>query len=97
MCYLITNYYTLIYKIIPQEIKTVINYNGISLYNKEERDFEELKVANPIIITINNDQFLFQYISQVFCSKLYYQKAQLINNDFNILIPGYIEKIHTCI
>ena len=101
VCYLLTNYFILIHHQIPKDISKSFDehYHFSLISNLIENDDIEFNMKHPMIITLSNnsDIFLISYINNIFCENLGYSKKNIINSDFQDLIPFQIKKEHNLI
>ena len=95
--YIISNYYYLIHKKIPNDISNKfnikINYN--ILIKNLQQDYLEFEMDYPLILSQNKtDNFSVIYCNDYFCNYLNYLKDEMKYKDFQDLIPYEIKKEH---
>ena len=100
ICFLLTNYFYLIHHQIPKKIEGTFDqrYQYSFISELIEYDESEFNMKYPMIVSLSNisDTFLITYINNVLCELLGFTKSKIINNDFQILIPMVISKVHSC-
>lgn len=94
-CYLLSKFFLLVYKEIPEPIRGMF----IVLRNVKELNetivIEKNNPSNSMVINMNpQEMFVITYISQHICDELNYEKELLINSDFHSLLPRDIRKGH---
>jgi len=98
--FLLTNYFYLIHHQIPSKIEGTFEqrYQYSFISELIEYDENEFNMKYPMIVSLSNisDIFLISYINNILCESLGFTKSKIINNDFQILIPKDITKVHSC-
>ena len=93
LCYLISNFFTLINGKISQDIleniSPILNFKE-SHYIKLGNEFHLFMMSNPLIISLTKkDTFNISYFTNIFLDKLGYNYSDLKNKDFHEkLFPG---------
>ena len=100
MCYLLTNYFLILHKKIPNKLKGffLIKDKFKYVYKNLDFDYYEFHMKYPMIITLNKlDTFNITYINSILCEILGYNFQNLKGMDFNELLPSFISKEHNLI
>ena len=100
LCYLLTNYYYLVFKKIPNDVSLYFDYqfsyNSIS--EEINYDYEPFFFKFPLIIGLSKaDNFEILFIHNKLCEYLSFSKEQIIGKDFHSLIPAEISEAHKLI
>jgi hypothetical protein len=96
LCYIITQYYTLVNKTIPEKVaKCFLEINNLHELNLDVSTYKEKNFNHPIIIQNIKDNFKIVFICQKLCDKLGYQRNKLIGEDFEIFFPEQMAHNHT--
>ncbi len=100
MCYLLTNYFLILHKKIPNKLKGffLIKDKFKYVYKNLDFDYYEFHMKYPMIITLNKlDTFNINYINSILCEILGYNFENIKGMDFNELLPSFISKEHNLI
>ena len=95
--YIISNYYHLIHKHIPEAISNKLNLkiNYFTLIKNLTQDFTEFDLDYPLVLSQNkSDNFFVIYCNDYLCNYLNYSQDEIKNKDFQDLIPFDIRKEH---
>ena len=100
MNYILSNYFILIHKKIPNHLtnkfNSKINYDLIN--ENIETDFSEFNMNYPLILSQNKtDNFTVSYCNNFLSNYLNYTQEEMIDKDFQDLIPYEIRKEHNLI
>ena len=100
MNYILSNYFILIHKNIPNHLtnkfNSKINYDLIN--ENIETDFSEFNMNYPLILSQNKtDNFTVSYCNNFLSNYLNYTQEEMIDKDFQDLIPYEIRKEHNLI
>lgn len=98
-CYVLCNFFQLINKEIPFEIRSLISLiDSYSLIDKSASAFSEKKLCHPLILSVNrSENCLIQYASQKLCDLIEYRKSDLVGEDIHLLIPKFFKEQHKLI
>ena len=92
IAYILSNYYILILKKIPYEVRQYIDIriNFNSIVDKLEAGFKSFNLIHPLILALTvNNTFNINYLSNLICIRLGFKKNELIYKDFHEKIfPG---------
>ena len=97
LSYILTNYYLLIHKSIPNKLnhKFEIKKHYVSIQNLLEFDYSEFELYYPMILNLTkNDIFQITFINSILCEILNFSKEKIKFYNFNDLIPFDIKKEH---
>lgn len=99
MSYLITHYFLITKGKVPKQIRVKIkDIKSISFLKRNDEllnSYEKYHMINPMILSINSkDELLITFISRRLCSVLCYTKEELINSNFEQLLPQKLGHFH---
>ena len=100
MNYILSNYYILIHKKIPSHLTNKFNHkiNFDLIKENIETDFNEFNMNYPLILSQNKtDNFTVSYCNNYLTNYLNYTEEEIIEKDFQDLIPYEIRKEHNLI
>ena len=98
--YILTNYFNLIHKKIPNKLesKFKLNYDFNSMKDVLNKDYSEFNMDYPLIISQNkNNNFYITYINDILANHLGFTQEEIKNRDFNDLIPFDLQEEHSLI
>ncbi len=96
--YILTNYFILLHKKIPSQLKNkfLFNYKFLKISKFLYKDFSEFNMNYPIIISQNKfDNFDVIYMHYLLSNYLDYTQEEIKDKDLNEFIPLDIRKEHT--